>query len=1061
MNGTSESLAKIARPRNRRVFARARLFSKLDEARGTAAIWVNAPPGSGKTTLVSSYLTERKCPGIWYHVDASDSDPATFFWYLRLAARQFAPSDYKRLPVFTSAYQHGLTAFTHSFFDGLYAILPPGFVIVLDDFQAAGDNSALTEILENAMTSLPEHGNIIAISRDPLPDAFCRLLANEQLEMLSWDDLRFTEEEIRQVVQLRRPQLGEDAIREIAVRTEGWVAGIVFGLQAGADSPTALASGGGNNHEVLFGYFASEVFALQDREHQRILMKLSFLPNLTIAMANELAETKDAGLLLEWLHRQNYFINQQLLRSPTYKIHPLFREFLQHRSGLEFSTAKLKRLRSRAARILESGGFDDSAAEMYQLAGNWERAAGLVGRGAISKFSQGRMRSLTAEIERFPTEVLEQSPWLLYWLGMCELFNDPARGHVLFTKALEIFRAEDNIDGQLASWAGAVNSLLAEWSDIRKLDDLIPVGEQLLEGSAAVQNSKLLPFAITAMCFALNLCRPHSPAVRSYMERTHAEILRSEDKTFSLMGANLLLVHYGWQGQIIRAGQLLEAMEPRFRGEHVNSAHEVMLAAATGWYDMIAGHASQCLERSEAGLNKALSSGTRLFDQRFVGMIAHSHLLLGNVAEAREHLREYTDLAPSKANLLHFHLNYLKAWGSWLHGDISEAREELRMAERFLQTAGSTPIVEAKKDIAQAILCIDQDEFAESRMFLDNAMRIANMTDSAWLQYHCLLVSAYSAHLIGDKHRCRDCLSDALLLARQNGLVVTDWWHGEHMSRLMEIALAHGIEPDYVRHIISQTGLRPGPLSVTSGAWPWPVAIRMLGNFELRIDGQPVSHQIRNQKKVMALLKLLALSGERGLSAGRLADSLWPDAEGDDGRNTLKTTLHRLRKVLGDSDCILLRDGVLTLNPELCWSDVEAFKALARALRAEGSRPAGIKQAMRLYDGPLLPGEDSDWILAAREELQQSQHELVMELGARYEERNRYNKAIRVYRQGIKFDPLDEELCQHLMTCYQRSGRESDAVSVYERLRDDLQRYRARQPSAKTQSLAESILSAH
>ena len=66
-----------------------------------------------------------------------------------------------------------------------------------------------------------------------------------------------------------------------------------------------------------------------------------------------------------------------------------------------------------------------------------------------------------------------------------------------------------------------------------------------------------------------------------------------------------------------------------------------------------------------------------------------------------------------------------------------------------------------------------------------------------------------------------------------------------------------------------------------------------------------------------------------------------------------------------------------------------------------------------------------------------------------------------VYRQGIKFDPLDEELCQHLMTCYQRSGRESDAVSVYERLRDDLQKFRARRPSAKTQSLADSILNSH
>ena len=85
MAGRNEPLAKLSRPRLYDALPRNRLFRLLDEAR-PSVIWVAAPPGAGKTTLVASYLESRKLPGIWYQVDSGDADPATFFYYLGLAA---------------------------------------------------------------------------------------------------------------------------------------------------------------------------------------------------------------------------------------------------------------------------------------------------------------------------------------------------------------------------------------------------------------------------------------------------------------------------------------------------------------------------------------------------------------------------------------------------------------------------------------------------------------------------------------------------------------------------------------------------------------------------------------------------------------------------------------------------------------------------------------------------------------------------------------------------------------------------------------------------------------
>ena len=65
------SLAKLTRLKVHRAVPRERLFKELDESRERPLVWVVAPPGSGKTTLVSTYVDARKLPTAWYHIDAA------------------------------------------------------------------------------------------------------------------------------------------------------------------------------------------------------------------------------------------------------------------------------------------------------------------------------------------------------------------------------------------------------------------------------------------------------------------------------------------------------------------------------------------------------------------------------------------------------------------------------------------------------------------------------------------------------------------------------------------------------------------------------------------------------------------------------------------------------------------------------------------------------------------------------------------------------------------------------------------------------------------------------
>lgn len=132
----SPALSKLSRPRLFGAVARERLFARLDEAREShPGICVVGPPGAGKTTLVASWLEASKRGGIWYQIDAGDSDQATFFHYLGLAAQPYARRGQRALPALTPEYLPDVAGFSRRFFRELFSRLPPKFVVVLDNYQ--------------------------------------------------------------------------------------------------------------------------------------------------------------------------------------------------------------------------------------------------------------------------------------------------------------------------------------------------------------------------------------------------------------------------------------------------------------------------------------------------------------------------------------------------------------------------------------------------------------------------------------------------------------------------------------------------------------------------------------------------------------------------------------------------------------------------------------------------------------------------------------------------------------------------------------------------------------
>jgi LuxR family transcriptional regulator, maltose regulon positive regulatory protein len=156
------------------------------------------------------------------------------------------------------------------------------------------------------------------------------------------------------------------------------------------------------------------------------------------------------------------------------------------------------------------------------------------------------------------------------------------------------------------------------------------------------------------------------------------------------------------------------------------------------------------------------------------------------------------------------------------------------------------------------------------------------------------------------------------------------------------------------------------PDGSTAAATHSCIVINTLGRFEVLLDGKPLRFKGRAPVRSLELLTALLAAGEGGASAGRLADQLWPDADGFDAYRAFTTTLHRLRRVLGCHDAVRLTAGRLSLDSQICSVDAwEYERALRGAVNADG-----IEAVLDAFPGPFLVDDDNPWVIAARERLE-------------------------------------------------------------------------------------------
>ena len=1063
----SLSLAKITRPGLPKVYLRTRLFEWLDQARERQMIWVAGPPGAGKTTLMCSYLENRDIQCLWYQVDHGDADIATFFHYLGLAGKKAAPRKRKALPHFTPEYLADLPTFSRRFFQDLFQRIKPPFALVLDNYQEVAVESALHQAVLSASSEIPEGGMVIIVSRSNPPPVLARTYANQGMALLGWQDLSLTTEETKAIASLRGiDQSAADSVSQLHDRAEGWVAGLILmleGLKSGRPTPEFP---GDRATDSLFDYFAGEILAHTDQKTREFLMQSAFLPSMTADMAAALTGNNEAKRILVELSRNYYFTEKLAHSQPVYQYHPLFREFLLAQAYDNFGEASVNEIQCKAAQILLQQDQVEDAVPLLRETRNWEQLARLIHAQARPLLEQGRGRTLEEWLRGLPEPMLENAPWLLYWMGACRLpFNvDESRSY--FEKAFALFKKEQEIAGVLLAWSGAVETYLYEWGNFAPLDGWIAALDELMQRLDTLPEAEIGARVTASMFSALMYRQPEHPDFAVWEERARNLVESNMDLRHRITVGSHLIYYYSLVGDLAKAAVVLDVLRPAIRGEDIAPFTLIVWYCMEALYSWLTLENDACMRAVEAGLQTARSSGVHMWDFMLYAQGMYLTCNNGELDKAERFLEQMGAVMNPARRLDAAHYHYQAASLALQQGDTARALEHAEICLARADESGS-PFSRTMARLGLAQVLFERGDDERALEYLSQTKETNRGLNSRYMRSHYFLLLAYFNLERYREHEAVEHLRRGMSMAREHGLVTMTWWRRDVMAKLCCVAIKHGVEVQYARQLIGLQGLAPDNEAMDLESWPWPIKIFTLGRFSLVVDGEPVRFSARAQSKPLEMLKALIALGGREVSEHKLVEALWPDAEGDAAHRAFDTTLHRLRKLLQSDRALVLQEGRLTLDTRFCWVDVWVFQRLLgeldRVLREDNGEPGRaelIDKGLGLYQGPFLDEMvDASWAIPLRDKLHTR---FLRQLGAaerHWAQTGDTDKAIECCQQALAVDPLAEEFYQRLMRHYQKRGCRAEAVNTYHRCETVLSTQLGVSPSPATEAVYKKIIS--
>jgi LuxR family maltose regulon positive regulatory protein len=1035
--------AKIATPKYSEVITRNRLFKVLDEKRQRPGVWVSAPAGAGKTTLISSYAENRNIRVLWYQLDQTDSDAATFFYYLRLAVQQMDRQAAVALPLYTPEYTKSTLVFSRRFFERVFAFFDGPALIVFDNYQDLPVNSDTQKILKEAVEWLPHRINMLFVSRSAAPKQFARAIANNRVISMDRRLLRFNLEETVALAKLtEKGSIGRHQVVKIHEITDGWAAGIVLYLKSHSENPQwVFKSTTTMTPTEIIDYFSEEIFDLADDNVKNLLRNTAFLPQMTGEMATRVTGVENACEILFEMVRANYFINLRHGNSVVFQYHQLFREFLLKKATQDLEKKELLALKMSSAQALDREGYWEDALSIYFDLRDVNQANRLILAHAKEMIATGRHATLHAWLETLPACRCRENAWICYWLGVSLLPTNPDMARSYLEDAYQIFRKKDDLNGKFNAQCAVLESITYRFDKLGLLDQWLVKDDHFLSNyfEHADQNDQMR--CVFAVLNALAFSHPEQINYDLWEERGMQLISSNLDIPLKIQISLPMLAYQIYKGDFVKGFDILAQHPPMDDKLMIPPLIIVSLHALLTSLYWHAGAFEQCKQSAAAGLDCSEKTGIRLVAFMTHVNAAQCAMSSGDQASTKKIFAQMKQLLHQAGSYetTYWYLN--NVWMNLIEGRIVDAVRNSAMAIRNAVTSGCRQI-EPIAYLGRALALFHSSEYHSAKKNLSSAIGLCETLNTRHTLFACYLAEAEMDLHRQDDNALHESLKRAFQLAKENGYITSFYWRNEALSALCIEALKREIEVDYVRHLITRRNLTPKTPPLSLHHWPWPVRIYTMGRFGIVMREEPFQFNGRVRQKPFDLLKtVISLDTGDGVAEHAIQDILWPQVEGDAAVRSYTITLHRLRRLLDCKEALRVCGGRISIDDRYVWIDIQLlnrklakFDEMFKKLAPDAFPETPIELMNHILDlvgGDFLPGEQLYPILSMRSKIKSSVFDRISMLIRRLERLEAWETAVEWLKKALAIDDCSEACYQKLMVCFRRLGLNAEAHMAF------------------------------
>jgi DNA-binding SARP family transcriptional activator len=368
--------SKLLTPQTSETIKRERLLFLLASIPKRRLATVVAGAGYGKTTAVAQVSAHLNLTTVWYRLDESDRDFATFLSYLIAGIRQYFPE----IGAETAGKLEGdknlskeLESVLTTFLSEIEELVEQEFIIVLDDYHTVQDSQEIRKAVAFLLKHAKPNVHFILISRANVDLPLSRLQAMREVIEITEDDLAFTVHETSQLFsQLFDITLNQSTAETVHQKTGGWISGLMLlyhslkGKSSQEIERTVQRLPG--TVKTISRYLEENVFDSLSEETRKFLLLTSILPRLQVELCDRLLNIDNSLTIINYLENNHLFTYGLDEERQWYSYHHLFRTFLRKKLANELENDEIIELHNGAAALLEEMGESEKPLYEYLTA---------------------------------------------------------------------------------------------------------------------------------------------------------------------------------------------------------------------------------------------------------------------------------------------------------------------------------------------------------------------------------------------------------------------------------------------------------------------------------------------------------------------------------------------------------------------------------------------------------------------------------------------------------------------------------------------------------------------